>query len=247
MSFKNKVVLVTGGSSGIGAAIAIAFAKEGANVAIVGRNESKLAAVAQKCGNALVINADVSNDDDVTRIVQTTVDTFGQIDVLVNNAGISRPGSITDGRLIQAYDEVIATNLRAPMKLTSLASPHLIKTKGNIINISAIGGQFAPSVPQLIPYCVSKAALNNFTLGSALEMSKHGVRVNAVSPGPVYTDILENSKYPNNWDVFKQHTALDRVSEPEEIADLVLFLASDKAKSITGANYVADNGMLLKR
>ncbi|CAH0402588.1 unnamed protein product [Chilo suppressalis] len=250
MSFNNKVVVVTGSSSGIGAATAVAFAKEGASVTIVGRNETKLSAVAAQCaadGNEpLVLKADVSKDEDCKRIIQSTIEKFGKIDVLVNNAGIAKFGSLTDGTLMKTYDEVMNTNLRAAVVLTSLATPHLIATKGNIVNISAIGGTFAPK-PPFLTYCVTKAALNHFTKGAALELAPSGVRVNVISPGPVRTDIIENAGFPTNWDAFAAQTALGRVSEPEEIAELVMFLASDKAKAITGSNYVTDNGMMLKR
>ncbi|XP_072934057.1 3-oxoacyl-[acyl-carrier-protein] reductase FabG-like [Epargyreus clarus] len=250
MSLKDKAVIVTGGGSGIGASIAMDFAKEGANVAIVGRNVDKLIAIAKKCtaiGNeVLVIRADVSKDEDAIRIVQKTVDKFGKLDVLVNNAGVSRPGCVLEGDILQAYDMVMNTNLRAVMHLTTLATPHLIKTKGNIINISSAFGLMPCAGSEVLNYSISKAALNQFTRCAANELASLGIRVNAVSPGPVETDILVNSDFPGDWNDFRARTALDRVAHPQEIADLVLFLASDKAKSITGSNFVSDNGMLLK-
>jgi NAD(P)-dependent dehydrogenase (short-subunit alcohol dehydrogenase family) len=249
MSFLNKVVVVTGSSSGIGAAAAIAFAKEGANVTIVGRNATKLKSVEEKCAkngkDHLVVNADVSNDDDAKRIIESTVEKFGKIDVLVNNAGIARLGGILNGKIMETYDTVMNTNLRAVVFITTLATPHLIKTKGNIINISSVGGAHTPRA-HFHAYCMSKAAMNHFTLGAALELSSVGVRVNVISPGPVKTDIIDNSGIPITWQNFTDGTALGRLSEPEEIADLILYLASDKAKAITGSNYVTDNGYLLK-
>ncbi|KAG6448420.1 hypothetical protein O3G_MSEX005493 [Manduca sexta] len=248
MSFSDKVVLVTGGSSGIGAATAIAFAKEGAKVAIVGRNEEKLAATAAACGdNALVLRADISDEKQAVDLVKRTIDTFGKLDILVNNAGISRQASLLQGNILQVYDEVMNTNLRAVFHLTSLAAPHLIKTKGSVVNISSVGGTAAPTVPMFMTYSVSKAGLNHFTKAAAAELAPHGVRVNAISPGPVKTDIIENSGFPVTWDRFREMTALNRVAEPEEIADLVMFLASDKARSITGSNYFSDNGILIKK
>ncbi|CAG9791690.1 unnamed protein product [Diatraea saccharalis] len=249
MSFADKVVIVTGSSAGIGAAAAVAFCSAGARVALVGRNQSNLAAVAARCAphphRPLVLDADVSDDDDAERIVQTTIQHFGKIDVSVNNAGIAKFGSISDGTIMDTYDEVMNTNLRAAVHLTALAAPHLIATKGNVVNVSAIGGTSAPK-PPFHAYCVSKAALNRFTRGAAAELAPFGVRVNAISPGPVRTDIIKNAGFPASWDAFAARTALERVSEPEEVADLVLFLASEKAKGITGSNYVTDNGMLLK-
>lgn len=250
MSFSNKVVLVTGGSSGIGAASAILFAKEGANVAIVGRNEDKLKNIADKCEEfgkrPLVVLADVSKDEDAKRIIKETVDAFEKIDVLVNSAGMTKFGSILDGKILEVYDEVMSVNLRSIIHLTALAAPYLVKTKGNIVNVSSTGGVLVPSVPQFIPYCVSKAGLEHFTRGAALELSTAGVRVNAIRPGPVRTDMIENSGFPGTWDTFKARTALNRVAEAEEIADLIMFLASDKAKSVTGSVYTSDNGYLLR-
>ncbi|XP_004922761.1 uncharacterized oxidoreductase MT0954 [Bombyx mori] len=250
MSFINKVVLVTGGSSGIGASAAKHFAKVGADVAIVGRNVTKLDNVARECAQVgkkpLVIRTDISKDDDAKTIVQQTVDAFGKLDVLINNAAMNKAGSLLAGNLLESYDAVTAANLRAVILITSLAAPHLIKTKGNIINVSSIGGIMVP-LPGLLVYGMGKASLNHFTRGIALELAPHGVRANIISPGPVLTDILENSDTPISWEIFKAATALKRLGEPSEIAELMLFLASDKARSITGSNYVSDNGMLLLR
>ncbi|CAG9564417.1 unnamed protein product [Danaus chrysippus] len=247
MSFKDKVVIVTGASSGIGAAIAVGFSSKGARVVMVGRNESKLASVAARCNKPLVVRADVGNDEDAQRIIDQTIEHFGQIDILVNNAGIGTRGTLVLGNLVESYDTVMRVNLRAVVNLTSLASPHLIKTKGKVINISSVGSLLPASGKSgLSMYAVSKAATNHFSACAAAELAEYGVRVNTVSPGPVVTDILENSKSPISWDDFKKFTALDRVSQPEEIADLVMFLASDKAKAITGSNYVSDNGLFVK-
>ncbi|KPJ07784.1 3-oxoacyl-[acyl-carrier-protein] reductase FabG [Papilio machaon] len=249
MAFADKVVFISGASSGIGAATAIEFAKEGANVVINGRNETKLKNIFQQCAEhgkePLIVKADISKDEEAKRAIEKTIEQFGRLDVLVNNAGFSKSGTILDGNLMSSYDAVIATNLRAAMHLTELATPHLIKTKGNIINVSSICGSSVPVTPILISYCVSKAALDHFTRCAALELSEFGVRVNVVSPGPVLTDFQENSGMVRDTDQ-KGFTALKRVSESKEIADLILFLASDKAKGITGSNYVCDNGFLLK-
>ncbi|XP_063368356.1 A-factor type gamma-butyrolactone 1'-reductase (1S-forming)-like [Cydia amplana] len=253
MSFSGKVVLVTGASSGIGAAPAILFTKEGARVAIVGRNETKLSNVANQCAEKgetpLVIKADISNEQEASTIVQQTVDEFGKLDVLINNAGFSKLGSLLDGKILEAYDDVMKTDVRAAIHLTTLAAPHLIKTKGNVINTSSIGSLHVPQVPTHATYCISKAALDHFTRCAALELAPSGVRVNSILPGPVKTDILENSGILNpdaEWERFKSGTVLNRIAEPEEIAELMLFLASDKARSITGSSFVSDNGYLLK-
>ncbi|XP_063368706.1 3-oxoacyl-[acyl-carrier-protein] reductase FabG-like [Cydia amplana] len=253
MSFCGKVVIVTGASSGIGAAAAILFTKEGARVAIVGRNENKLSNVAKQCAGKgetpLVIKADVSNEEEAKSIVQQTIDKFGKLDVLINNAGFTKPGSLLDGKILEAYDDIMKTNVRAVIHLTTLAAPHLIKTKGNIINTSSVVSLRVLSAPTQAAYCISKAALDHFTRCAALELAPSGVRVNSVNPGPVRTDALENAGVMNAdavWDSYKSKTALNRIGEPEEIAEVMLFLASDRARSITGSIYLSDNGFILK-
>ncbi|XP_053625108.1 3-oxoacyl-[acyl-carrier-protein] reductase FabG-like [Plodia interpunctella] len=247
MSFKNKVVLVTGASSGIGAVTAILFAKEGADVVIVARNENKLKKVAQDCAKfgkyPLVIKADVSDDDDDRRIINDTIEKFNKLDVLINNAGIVRFGPILDGQITDQYDEIMKINVRPVLRLTSLAAPYLIKTKGNIVNVSSIAGHTVTD--QMAAYSVSKAAVINFSRSSALELARHGIRVNVVSPGPVNTNIFVNAGLPLKVEDFGIGTAFNRASAPEEIADVIMYLASDKATSVTGTDIVADNGYLL--
>ncbi|XP_063365236.1 uncharacterized oxidoreductase TM_0325-like [Cydia amplana] len=249
MDFKNKVVIITGGSSGIGAETAIQFAKLSAKVVIVGRNEEKLKKVAEQCYQAqgiksLIIKADLTNDSEVKNIVEETIKHFGQIDVLVNNAGIVAHTKIQNG--VEDFDRVFSTNLRSVYLLTSLAVPHLIKTKGNIVNISSVAGQ--KLFPNLTVYCMSKAALDVFTKGLAKELAPSGVRANGVSPGPVKTDILvhaglDEAAIVENWE---RSSLLGKICVSRDIADMVLYLASDKANSITGSINVIDNGRLLE-
>lgn len=251
MSFSDKVVLVTGASSGIGAATAIEFAKEGATVAIVGRNEEKLNNVAgevEKVGpKPLILQADISNDNEAKNMVEEVIMKLGKLDVLVNNAGLTKFGSILDGKILQSYDETMKINVRAHINVTTLAAPHLVKTKGNIVNISSIAGTKVSSHTSMNAYFVSKAAMNHFSRCAALELASQGVRVNTVSPGPVKTDFFENAgagfiKFEN----FTSDCPLNRVSEPVEVADIILFLASNKAKGVTGSEYFVDNGWCLK-
>ncbi|XP_030029034.1 glucose 1-dehydrogenase-like [Manduca sexta] len=248
--FVNKVVIVTGASAGIGAATAVRFAQEGANVAIVGRNQERLAKVAEDCAkygrNPLVIKADVSKDDEARSIVAKTVEAFDKLDILVNNAGIYKYDDIQKPDFMEIFDSIMTTNMRAVAFLTNLAVPYLIESKGNIVNVSSIAGRCVGH-PHRTSYKTSKAALNHFTRCIALELAPHGVRVNSVSPGPVATEIFNTAGLPDALTTLKDATALGRVGESEEIADLILFVASDKAKSITGSDYVSDNGMLLKQ
>ncbi|KAJ0172894.1 hypothetical protein K1T71_011070 [Dendrolimus kikuchii] len=249
MSFTNKVVLITGGSSGIGAKTAILFAKEGANVAIVGRNVAKLAKVEEEInqiGNKpLVIVADVSKDDEAITIVKKTVEAFGKLDILVNNAGIMRHCEIFDASFLQVYDEIMNTNMRPVVIITSQAVPYIRETKGNIINISSVAG-IDVIQPGFISYQASKAALTHFTKALAVELGPYGVRANIVSPGPVKTDIFVSAGMGNLEKELENTTVLNRLSDPEEVADIIAYLASDKAKSVTGSNYVIDNGFLIK-
>lgn len=255
MSFTNKVVIITGASSGIGAAVAIKFAEEGANVVLIARNQNKLKEVVTKCerhgGKVLVVIADVTKSEDIKNIIEQTINQFEKIDILVNNAGIIRTAAVWDENAMDVFDSVMATNLRSVVHLTNLTAPHLMKTKGNVVNISSIAAVDAMN-PTFFAYCTSKAGLDQFMRSAALDLSPKGVRVNSVNPGPVRTDFEQNfgvtkSEADSFWDKTKSWSTLDRVAEPEEIADLVLFLASDKAKSVTGSSYLIDNGCLLKR
>ncbi|XP_047988448.1 3-oxoacyl-[acyl-carrier-protein] reductase FabG-like [Leguminivora glycinivorella] len=250
MSFTGKVAIVTGAASGIGAATAKALAREGAKVSLVDKDEVNLKKVAKQCeelGNiSLTITADVTNDEDVETVVRETIDLFGQLDILINNAGTAMDSRILNENFMEGYDHIMNTNLRSVVYLTHLAAPHLIKTKGNVVNTSSnathrvFGG--------LLSYTVSKACVDHFTRCAALDLAAHGVRVNAINPGATKTNIIKNSGYPESdqaWEYWKDRSALKKMAEPEEIADLILFLASDKARSITGSTYVCDNGVVL--
>lgn len=254
MSFTDRVVLVTGGSSGIGAATAILFAKEGANVAIVARNQTKLEEVAKEIEThgvkTLIIKADLSKEEEIATVIPRTIDNFGRLDVLVNNAGISVDGSILSGNLLEAYDAVMQTNVRSVIQLSTAAAPHLIESKGNIINISSILA-VSVSSPNITALHLSKAALDHFTRCAALELASSGVRVNSVNPGPVDNDFLakngpEGDDIEGRKKALVNALALDYVATNEEVGELILFLASDKARSVTGSAYFMDNGYLLK-
>lgn len=240
--FSNKVVLITGASAGIGAATAECFAKEGASLAIVGRNETKLNNVAQCCeklgAEVYIIKADIAEDDEAKAIIQQTIRKYGKLDVVINNAGIYKPTDI-ESNMVEIYDETMKTNLRAVVLITSLAIPYLKLTKGNVINVSSVDSMNV-KYPGLTAYGISKAGIDYFTKSLAKELGPSGVRVNSVNPGPVYTKMLEGSESE-----FIDLTVLGRMSEAAEIGDLMLFIASDKAKSITGSCYVIDNGYLL--
>ncbi|XP_014359103.2 glucose 1-dehydrogenase 3 [Papilio machaon] len=253
MDFNNKVVIITGASSGIGAATAIAFAKQSGKVVLVGRNEEALNLNASKCEDAkgikpLIIKAELTNDEDVKRVISTTIEKFGRIDVLVNNAGVGISGSIRDG--IEPLDLAISTNVRPAYLLASLATPYLVQSKGNIINVSSIAAFKPIKDVEFLPYCMSKAAFDQFTRCLALELGKDGVRVNSVNPGATKTNFMAACGYNEDQieEIFKireQSVPLLKMVKSEEVADLILYLASDRASSITGSTFVIDNGEML--
>lgn len=245
MSLAGKVVVVTGASTGIGEAIATLAAKNGAEVVLTGRNEERLRKVADKCDafgkKALIIKADFAKKDGHNVVLPKVIDRFGQLDVLIHNAGAHGGGKILDGSLRKDYDEIMLVNLTVPILLTTEAAPYLVKTKGNIVNISSV------TFLDYATYGVSKAGLDYFTKAAALELGASGVRVNSVNPGAVLTDaLLATSGSASELDAIKSRLVLPQIISPEEVAELTLYLASDKAKSITGQNYNIENGFLLK-
>lgn len=253
MDFNNKVIVITGASSGIGAATALLYAKQSAKVVLVGRNEESLNKVAKQCEDAkgmkpLVIKAELSNDEDVKNIVVQILEVFGQIDVLVNNAGVGIRGSILDG--VEPFDRSMAVNVRAAYLLTSLVTPHIIKTKGNIVNVSSVAALRPIKDVDFLPYCISKAALDQFTKCLALELSRSGVRVNSVNPGGTETPFAGAAGFSKDeiselYNSRKEWYPLRKMAQSEEVADLILYLSSDRARSITGCIYVIDNGEML--
>jgi NAD(P)-dependent dehydrogenase (short-subunit alcohol dehydrogenase family) len=250
-SFADKVVLVTGATSGIGHTVAVKFAAASARVVALGRNQDALqeveSAVKRAGGEPLILTVDVTNGEQGQRAIDEAINRFGRLDVLVNAAGHISSGSIENTSLA-SWDAMMNVNLRAVFQLMQAAAPHLIKTKGNIVNVSSVTG--LRSFPGVLAYCVSKAGVDQLTRCAAVELAPKGVRVNAVNPGVVVTEIHKRGGMSEaDYEKFLEHSKtthpLGRVGDPKEIAELVFYLASEKASWITGATYQIDGGRAL--
>ncbi len=249
---QNKVALITGGAAGIGLETARLFLNEGAKVALVDLNGTDLAKAAGSLaglGDVLTITADVSSAEDSVRYVRETVGRFGRIDVFFNNAGIEGRVAPLIGQTIEDFDRVIAVNVRGAFLGLRQVLPVMIGQKaGSVINMSSIAG--LKGSPNVAPYITSKHAVVGLTKAAAIEAAGDGVRVNSVHPSPVNTRMmrsLEEGFHPGHGAEVKGQLQnaipLGRYGESEDIAKLVLFLASDEAAFITGAQYPVDGGM----
>lgn len=246
--FSNKTVLVTGATSGIGRATALRLALAGASVAAVGRDRNALEELQEAMtglgGTCNVIEADLSAHGAIDAVVSKTVSDLGGIDVLVNAAGHLSSGTI-ETTSEDAWDNMLNINLRAVFLLMQKALPSIIGRRGNIVNVSSVTGLRA--FPGVLAYCVSKAGLDQLTRCAALELASKGVRVNAVNPGVVVTEIHKRGGMTEEqYAAFLQHSKdthpLGRVGDASEIAELIYFLASERASWITGATYSIDGG-----
>lgn len=249
MTFTDKVILITGASSGIGADAARHLAKLGGKVALVGRNEKRLNDVADQIKASespapLVIVADVTVDSE--RIINETIQHFGQLNILINNAGILSQNNIETIDLAD-YDRVMNTNVRSVIALTKLAVPHLEKTKGNILNVSSAAG-LRPK-PNVLAYCISKSAISMFTKCAALDLAPKGIRVNAINPVAIRTPIFDNVGYVAGdsnafFDSFKNIYPVGRVGEVSDTSYAIEFLVCDSASFFTGVLLPVDGGAL---
>jgi 3-oxoacyl-[acyl-carrier protein] reductase len=239
----NKVALVTGGSRGIGAAVAKRLAADGANVAITYAKDAKAASTVVKAieragQKAIAIQADAIDADAVAAAVEKTVATFGRLDVLVNNAGTAIPKKFEEATL-EELDRVIDINVRGVFVTTQAALKHM-NDGGRIIMIGSSVGERV-MVPGLVPYSATKGAVKIFTQGLSREVGSRGITVNNVQPGPIDTDL---NPAAGDWAApQKAGTALDRYGRVDEVASLVAFVAGPESSYITGANLTVDGGM----
>lgn len=249
MKLEGKVALITGGGSGIGRATALLFAEEGAQVAVVGRTLAKCEEVASEIeatgGNALSIVADVSHAQDIEMMIQRTIDTFGALDILFNNAGIGHDSEVVD-LTEDLWDRVIDVNLKGVFLGCKSAIP-LMKERGGgtIVNTASTAG--VVGFPRLTAYSAAKGGVISMTRSLAIECAPYNIRVNAICPGSTYTPLTEQ-KYHNQADPdlarqrHREAQPIGRLSMPADIARGVLFLASDDSPTTTGTCLVIDGG-----
>ena len=241
-----RSIVVTGATSGIGRASALRFLSEGALVLAVGRDRDALSALPAPShgGRSVPFVADVTAADAPQAIVAAAMEAAGRIDVIVNAAGIISSGTI-ESTTDAAWDEMFDINLRAPFRLMRAAVPHLAASGGSVVNVSSVTGLRA--FPGVLAYCVSKAGVDQLTRCAALELAPKGVRVNAVNPGVVVTNLHRRSgmaedSYASFLDRSKTTHPLGRPGSPEEIAELIYFLASPASGWITGETISIDGG-----
>lgn len=245
--FTGKTIIVTGASSGIGLATARAFHREGGSLVLAARRKAVLEGIAQSMGTPErlhIVAGDVTDESLRRRIVDEAKNRFGRIDVLVNCAGILEGGTVEKTGLTD-WDRMFQINVTAVFHLMQLCLPSLKEVKGNVVNVSSITGLRA--FPGIAAYCSSKAALDQLTRCAALEWANDGVRVNGINPGVVETHLhraggMADAAYASFLEHSKATHPLGRVGQAEEVADLIGFLASEKAGWITGGSYAIDGG-----
>ena len=249
MRLANKVALITGGASGIGKAVCIRFAEEGASLVVAdcdSRGQETARYIGAAGGRVCFIRADVTEPADVEAMISTALSTYGSLDILVNNAGIDAWGSVLE-TAESTWDQIIATNLKGVFLVSKAAlKPMCEQRRGAIVNVASAGGLVG--APRLAAYNASKGGVVILTKNMALDYAQHGIRVNAVCPGAIDTPMLQNAmaRLGSREEVlpmFVDLHPLGRLGHPNEVANAVVFLASDEASFITGATLCVDGGL----
>lgn len=243
MKLENKVAIITGSSSGIGQAIALRFAKEGAMVIVADIDESGAENTLSQISDAgIFVKTDVSNEQKVKSLVDKTSEKFGKLDIVVNSVGIYSPLEADIAFLpTKDFSNVMETNFKSIFLLTKFAIPHLLKSQGNIINIASSLG-LIPEAESPI-YCSSKAAIIMFTKTTALNYAKSGMRINCICPGPIDTPLLHRA-FPDEKELaeYLKRNPMGRAGTSDEVANVALFLASQESSYVTGGIYTVDGG-----
>lgn len=239
------IALITGGAQGIGFACAQALAENGAQIVLADLKQKEVLSAAQRIGgNALGLVCDVAEPSAVHAMFEQIEKQLGVVSILVNNAGVALPGDFLETS-VEDFQRVIAVNLTGAFCVSQRAAKSMVKDKvnGSIVNMSSINAQVA--IPTIAAYCSSKGGLMQLTKASSLALAQHGIRVNAVGPGSINTEMLTavNSS-PEAMATVMSRTPLQRLGEPREIADVVAFLCSEKASYITGETIYVDGGRL---
>jgi L-rhamnose 1-dehydrogenase len=249
MRFKDKVVIITGAARGIGRAIALGFAQEGALLVIADIRSQQAEETArlarQRGGSAFFTQTDVSKAEHVSNLIETTLSKYGTIDVLVNDAGICPFRDFLD-MPVETWDQVQDVNLRGVFLCSQAVARVMVKRKipGRIINISSISAYVGGA--KQAHYCASKAGINMLTASMAISLGQYGITCNAVLPGPIQTDVnKEDLADPEKREYFIRRTPLGRIGEPEDVVGPVLFFASEDAAWCTGSTLVVDGGILV--
>jgi 2-deoxy-D-gluconate 3-dehydrogenase len=248
IDLEGKVALVTGAGRGIGRAIAIGLAEAGANVCVTARTEVEIDETAEKVRrlgrSALAVPADATDSKSVAQVVERAVAALGGLQILVNNAGIDLPKPLLDIDE-DGYDRVMDTNVKSMFLFTRAAGPHMIDQRyGRVINMASVGAFVA--APNQAIYHASKAAVAHLTKATAIEWARHNITVNAVAPGWIRTELIRHlSDDEEKLGRYLKTIPLRRLGEPEEIAPLVAYLASDHAAFMTGSVVVIDGGLMI--
>jgi NAD(P)-dependent dehydrogenase (short-subunit alcohol dehydrogenase family) len=246
MKLANKVAIVTGASQGIGLACAQRLVREGARVMLADIREEEGAAAAQALGDAArFFCADVSQKADVDALLAATIAAFGQVDILVNNAGVTHAADFLD-LAEEDFDRVLRINLKSMFLCSQAVAREMVKRKagGCIINMSSVNAEL--TIPNQVPYVISKGGVNQLTRVASISLAQHGIRVNAIGPGTILTELAKKAVLasPEARHTILSRTPLGRCGEPEEVASIAAFLASDDASYITGQTLYADGGRM---